>query len=90
MLQDAITIVEDRLKLTVGTKVEHNDYTGFEFQPSARLAWKTSDLSQIGHMGDPRTASAEKGTIVVDREIAKLVEAFTQICKVEMPFERVD
>src|SRR5206468_3254936 len=22
------------------TKIEHNDYTGFEYQPSGRLAWK--------------------------------------------------
>ncbi|MCX6632257.1 MAG: TonB-dependent receptor [Candidatus Solibacter sp.] len=28
-----------QLWLTVGSKVEHNSYTGFEFEPSARLAW---------------------------------------------------
>jgi iron complex outermembrane receptor protein len=38
-VQDEITLVEDRLKLTLGSKLEHNDYTGFEFQPSGRLAW---------------------------------------------------
>jgi iron complex outermembrane recepter protein len=38
--QDEIALVKDRLHLTVGTKIEHNDYTGFEFQPSGRLAWK--------------------------------------------------
>jgi iron complex outermembrane receptor protein len=38
-LQDEITLVEDKLRLTVGSKVEHNSYTGFEFQPNARLAW---------------------------------------------------
>lgn len=38
-LQDEITLVEDRLKLTLGTKLEHNDYTGFELQPSGRLLW---------------------------------------------------
>src|SRR5437762_13574085 len=27
------------LYLTVGSKLEHNDYTGFEFEPSARLQW---------------------------------------------------
>jgi iron complex outermembrane receptor protein len=37
--QDEITLVEDRLKVTLGSKFEHNDYTGFEAQPSARLAW---------------------------------------------------
>ena len=38
-LQDEITLVPDRLHLTVGTKVEHNIYTDWEFQPSGRLAW---------------------------------------------------
>lgn len=37
--QDEITLVPDRLKLTLGSKFEHNDLTGFEFQPSARLLW---------------------------------------------------
>jgi iron complex outermembrane recepter protein len=38
-VQDEMPILDDKLYLTVGTKVEHNDYTGFEFQPSVRLAW---------------------------------------------------
>lgn len=37
--QDEAFLVKDRLNLTLGTKVEHNDYTGFEFEPSARIAW---------------------------------------------------
>lgn len=38
-LQDEITVLEDRLFLTLGSKFEHNDYSGFEFQPSGRIAW---------------------------------------------------
>jgi len=38
--QDQIAIVQKRLNLTLGTKIEHNDYTSFEFEPSARLAWR--------------------------------------------------
>jgi iron complex outermembrane receptor protein len=38
-LQDEITLVPERLRLTLGTKLEHNDYTGFEVQPSTRLLW---------------------------------------------------
>jgi iron complex outermembrane receptor protein len=38
-LQDTIDLAEDCLKLTVGSKFEYNDYTGFEAQPSARLAF---------------------------------------------------
>lgn len=36
--QDEIKLMDD-LYLTVGTKVEHNDYTGFEVQPSGRIQW---------------------------------------------------
>src|SRR5450756_1218714 len=38
-VQDEIALVQDRLNLTLGTKLEHNDYSGFEYEPSARLAW---------------------------------------------------
>ncbi|MBI3810618.1 MAG: TonB-dependent receptor [Nitrospirae bacterium] len=41
-LQDGISLHE-RLKLTVGTKLERNDYTGWEVQPNVRLAWKLHD-----------------------------------------------
>jgi iron complex outermembrane recepter protein len=38
-LQDEIALVQDRLTLTLGSKFEHNDYSGFEVQPNIRLAW---------------------------------------------------
>ena len=37
-IQDEIRVV-DRLWLTLGAKIEHNAYTGFEYEPSTRLAW---------------------------------------------------
>ena len=37
-VQDEIA-VRKNLFLTLGTKVEHNDYTGYEFEPTARLRW---------------------------------------------------
>jgi iron complex outermembrane receptor protein len=37
-VQDQI-LIKDMLHLTIGTKIEHNSYTNFEYQPSARLAW---------------------------------------------------
>ncbi len=39
-IQDEIKLLEDRVRFTLGAKVEHNDYTGVEIQPSARLLWK--------------------------------------------------
>jgi iron complex outermembrane receptor protein len=41
-VQDEITLRPDRLTLTVGSKLEHNDFTGFEVEPSARLAFTPS------------------------------------------------
>ena len=37
--QDELTIVPDRLLAVVGAKMEHNAYSGFELQPSARVLW---------------------------------------------------
>lgn len=37
-IQDEITLIENRLRLTLGSKFEHNDYTGWEIQPSGRLS----------------------------------------------------
>lgn len=42
-LQDDIILLPDKLSLTLGTKLEHNQYTGFEVQPSARLSWQPHD-----------------------------------------------
>jgi len=38
-LQDEIEVVDERLWLTLGSKFEHNDYSGYEVQPNARLLW---------------------------------------------------
>lgn len=38
-VQDEITVVPRRVRVTVGSKIEHNAYTGVEVQPSARLLW---------------------------------------------------
>jgi iron complex outermembrane receptor protein len=39
--QDEIAL-RDSLRLTLGVRAEHNDYTGTEVLPTARLAWKWS------------------------------------------------
>lgn len=46
-LQDEITLVPKTLWLTLGSKFEHNDYTGFEVQPSARLAWTLDPANKL-------------------------------------------
>ena len=38
-VQDEITVVPERFHVALGTKIEHNDYTGVEIQPSGRVNW---------------------------------------------------
>lgn len=44
--QDTIAL-NPALTLTLGVKLEHNDYTGLEFMPDARLSWRASDTSVV-------------------------------------------
>ncbi len=44
-MQDEIPLVTDRLSLTIGTKVLHSAFTGFDLEPSARLLWTPSTKS---------------------------------------------
>jgi iron complex outermembrane receptor protein len=38
-LQDEISLVDNRLQITLGSKFERNEFTGFEIEPNARLLW---------------------------------------------------
>jgi iron complex outermembrane receptor protein len=42
-LQDQVAIVEDRLFLTPGLKLEHNDFTGWEVQPGVRTLFRATE-----------------------------------------------
>ena len=46
-LQDEISLVDNRLRLTLGSKFEHNDFTGFEVEPNARLLWTLSPNQSV-------------------------------------------
>jgi iron complex outermembrane receptor protein len=46
-VQDEIALKPDRLYLTIGAKLEHNDFSGFEFQPSARIAWNVTKSNMV-------------------------------------------
>jgi iron complex outermembrane recepter protein len=45
--QDEITIVPERLHLTVGSKFEWNDYTGLGVMPTARMAWNLGKSQMV-------------------------------------------
>ncbi|MDX2032043.1 MAG: TonB-dependent receptor [Blastocatellia bacterium] len=45
--QDEVTLVPGRARLTLGSKFEHNDYTGFEVQPNVRFLLTPSERQTI-------------------------------------------
>jgi iron complex outermembrane recepter protein len=45
-VQDEISLPH-AVRLTLGTKLEHNDFSGFEVQPSVRGAWDLSDAGTL-------------------------------------------
>jgi iron complex outermembrane receptor protein len=64
-VQDQIALA-DGLRLTVGTKLEDNDFSGFEVQPSVRLAWDVTPA----HMVWGSISRAARIPTRVERDIA--------------------
>jgi iron complex outermembrane recepter protein len=62
--QDDIA-VRDNLRFTIGARAERNDYTGTEFLPSARVAWKLAS-DHLVWAAASRTARAPSR---IDREL---------------------
>jgi iron complex outermembrane receptor protein len=46
-LQDEISLVDNRLQITLGSKFERNKFTGFEIEPNARLLWTLTPNQSI-------------------------------------------
>jgi iron complex outermembrane receptor protein len=46
-VQDTMTIQPDRWSFTVGSKFEHNDYNGYDVEPSGRLLWTPNKTNSI-------------------------------------------
>lgn len=46
-LQDQVTLVPHRVQLTVGSKFEHNIYTGWETEPTARLLYTPTPTQSL-------------------------------------------
>jgi len=46
-VQDKFTLSPKELFFTLGSKFEHNDYTGVEIQPSARVSWLPSKTQTV-------------------------------------------
>jgi iron complex outermembrane receptor protein len=46
-VQTDLHLIDDVLTLTLGTKYDHNDYSGHEVQPSGRLLWKVDGQNAL-------------------------------------------
>jgi iron complex outermembrane receptor protein len=46
-VQDDITLVTGRFGAVTGVKIEHNDFTGVEYQPTFRLKWTPSTRQMV-------------------------------------------
>jgi iron complex outermembrane receptor protein len=45
--EDDVTLVPERLKVTVGMKLLHNSYTGWEVQPGTRMIWTPNERQSV-------------------------------------------
>ena len=46
-IQDEIPLAGNRFQLVAGSKIEHNDYTGVEWQPNIRFAWTPDERQTV-------------------------------------------
>lgn len=46
-LQYELPLIHDKLTLTAGSKIEHNNFSGWEYEPSVRLLWSLSQNQSI-------------------------------------------
>ncbi len=46
-IQDEIMLSKDVLRLTIGSKFEHNSFSGFEIQPSTKLIWTPDERNSL-------------------------------------------
>ncbi|MBI5471942.1 MAG: TonB-dependent receptor [Ignavibacteriae bacterium] len=46
-VQYEFALLPDLLKFTIGTKLEHNDFSGYELQPGLRIAWTPENRHTI-------------------------------------------
>ena len=46
-VQDEVALASDRIHVSFGTKVEHNYFTGFGLQPSARISLKLTERGMV-------------------------------------------
>ena len=72
--QDEISMLDNELHLTLGTKIEHNYYTGFNVMPSARVVWTPSPNQALW----AAVSDAVRSPADLDTSIRASVSSFTE------------
>src|SRR5206468_8563240 len=69
------------LRVTVGSKAERNDYSGFEVQPSVRLVWsiKPEHTLVLSVARAVRTPSRIEQDLMLNRFLAARIPAFLRL-----------
>ncbi len=73
-LQDEISMGKT-VSLIVGTKLEHNDYTGLEVEPSARLLWRPSPSQTLWSA----VSRAVRTPSRIDRDLRQAAPPYLQL-----------
>ncbi|MDS4039931.1 MAG: TonB-dependent receptor [Candidatus Competibacter sp.] len=60
-VQDQISLIPQELELTLGARLERNDYTGWEFQPNARLLWKLHPRHRVWAVASRSVRTPSRG-----------------------------
>lgn len=60
-VQDQISLIPQELELTLGTRLERNDFTGWEFQPNARLLWKPHPQHRVWAVASRSVRTPSRG-----------------------------
>ncbi|MCB0323504.1 MAG: TonB-dependent receptor [Bdellovibrionales bacterium] len=45
--QDTVTVIDETLDITLGSRFSHNEFTDWEILPQARFAWYVDDVSTV-------------------------------------------
>lgn len=80
--QDKILLVKDRLRLTIGAKIEHNTYTAFEFQPNTRLSFTPAKNQTIW----AAVSQAVRTPSRIDRDFAAFIAPSMPLIKGDSNF----
>lgn len=90
-VQDEISLIDEQLILTLGSKIEHNSYSGFQYQPSARLLWSPYEKHSVWGSASRavRIPSRAEQDVVIQRGIISPTLALNILGSREMDAEEL-